>query len=369
MSRVDVESGETLLLGSGELHMEVSLATLRALSGISAITLSPPIVSFRETVRAAPEGSGGGGEAQLGKSRNKHNRVKIRAYALGADAVNGMESSATLVGACGDVEVSKMLGVPAKAVMSVGPAEPATDGTGPSCVLLDGTFGPERAQLALVRDSIVQAFEEVAGAGPLAGQRLRGIVFEVVACKAHQDGKHRSPTQVVPAAARAIKAAVMAAGPALLEPCYVASVSIQQDAAPSSSIPRASAIGGDTAASGSRRSGAEGVYDVLRRAGATGLVEDLAQGRSSSSSARIVEAVLPVRASFGLSERLRGSTGGRAALALAPGGWCPVRGDPLANAIEAAGGQNASRVLLDELRRKGGLPAELPTTEDFADKL
>lgn len=77
MSRTS--DGKTLLLGAGELHLDVSLSRLRTLAGVSArVRASPPAVPLRETV------VGTSPRAWLGKSANKHNRVYAVAEPLDA---------------------------------------------------------------------------------------------------------------------------------------------------------------------------------------------------------------------------------------------------------------------------------------------
>jgi len=52
--RQDVESGETILSGMGELHFEVTLENLRAKHGIH-VTTGAPRVAYRETIAAEAE--------------------------------------------------------------------------------------------------------------------------------------------------------------------------------------------------------------------------------------------------------------------------------------------------------------------------
>ncbi|MEM3505560.1 MAG: elongation factor EF-2, partial [Archaeoglobaceae archaeon] len=63
------ETGEHLISGMGELHLEVKVEKIRRDYGLEVIT-SPPIVVFRETVTATSP-------VVEGKSPNKHNRFYI----------------------------------------------------------------------------------------------------------------------------------------------------------------------------------------------------------------------------------------------------------------------------------------------------
>jgi elongation factor 2 len=200
------------------------------------------------------------------------------------------------------------------------------------------TSGVERQQVANVMDSLMQAFQQVTLNGPLANQRLRGILFEVLGCKIHDDRKHHSPAQVMPAAARAMRAAVLGASPSVQEPLFALQVNVP------------SAFSGKA-------------FEQLRLSGASRLSHEVCQGLDT------LQGFVPVRRSFGLTERLRGPTGGRAILHLQPGGWEEVPGDPYAPLVDAMQKPNASRVLVEQLRAKAGLAEDIPTAKSTADRL
>lgn len=67
------ESGEHIIAGAGELHLEICLKDLEEDHACIPIKKSDPVVSYRETV--AQESS----EMCLSKSPNKHNRLYMRA--------------------------------------------------------------------------------------------------------------------------------------------------------------------------------------------------------------------------------------------------------------------------------------------------
>jgi elongation factor 2 len=339
LSHVDTESGQTLLLGSGELHLEVCLSNLRELCGgdEASVTMSPPLVCFRESCCIlTAEGDG-----QMGKSANKLNRIFVRCFALGDGDVERLEDHPHDPSGSSSAKVAgELLGVAAKDVWAVGPAEPAADSRGPSCVLVNRTTGVERAQIANVQDHLTAAFQQVSLHGPLAHQRLRGVVFEVMGGKIHQDRKHYSPAQIVPAASRAMQAALLAASPTLQEPLYSLSVQVQ------------STLAGK-------------IFGELRQANAFQMAQ-----QCNDDGQDLIEGLLPVRCAFGLSERLHGLTGGRALLHLAPGGWARVQGDPYNEAPDSvAQAANNTYTLVAELRLKAGLPPELPTAKSTADRL
>merc|ERR1712139_469088 len=71
------ETGEHIIAGAGELHLEICLADLQGeYMGGAEIKVSPPVVSFRETVWASSD------HVVMSKSPNKHNRLYFQASPL-----------------------------------------------------------------------------------------------------------------------------------------------------------------------------------------------------------------------------------------------------------------------------------------------
>lgn len=350
VSHTDAESGQTLLMGSGELHMEVCLANLRELCGpgyAEQITMSPPIVCFRESCSLAWSADWKD-EGQLGKSANRLNRVYIRCSVLDPEVVDCLENQSVTSDPAAPVKLAGTLlrsTTNPKDIWAVGPVEPAADGRGPSCVLVNRTTGVERTQVANVQDSLCEAFQEVTLKGPIANQRLRGLIFEVVACKIHADRKHCSPAQVVPAASRAMRAAMLASSPTLQEPLYSLTVHVPSNVASK-------------------------VFEQLHQCGASHLSHE---GNSSGSENEpdVMMGMIPVRCALGLTEKLRGSTSGRALLHLAPGGWAQVPGDVYGEHPQVGSKlpPNCALALVEDLRRDAGLAPEIPTAKSTADSL
>merc|ERR1712036_158526 len=73
------ESGEHIIAGAGELHLEICLKDLEEDHACVPIKKSDPVVSYRETV--TEESS----QMCLSKSPNKHNRLFMKAQPLGED--------------------------------------------------------------------------------------------------------------------------------------------------------------------------------------------------------------------------------------------------------------------------------------------
>lgn len=70
------ESGEHIIAGAGELHLEICLKDLEEDHACIPIKKSDPVVSYRETVTEESD------QLCLSKSPNKHNRLFARALPM-----------------------------------------------------------------------------------------------------------------------------------------------------------------------------------------------------------------------------------------------------------------------------------------------
>jgi len=67
------ESGEHIVAGAGELHLEICLKDLEEDHACVPLKISDPVVSYRETVSEESD------RVCLSKSPNKHNRLYMKA--------------------------------------------------------------------------------------------------------------------------------------------------------------------------------------------------------------------------------------------------------------------------------------------------
>merc|ERR1712124_121957 len=79
------ESGEHVIAGCGELHVEICLKDLREEYAQCDFVMSDPVVSYRETV--SQESS----QTCLAKSPNKHNRIYLVAEPMDEELCKDME--------------------------------------------------------------------------------------------------------------------------------------------------------------------------------------------------------------------------------------------------------------------------------------
>jgi len=65
---------------------------------------------------------------------------------------------------------------------------------------------------------VIEGFEQVMDAGPLAKEPCFGIKVTLTDAKLHEDAIHRGPAQMYPAVREGLKGSMMTAGPVLFEP-------------------------------------------------------------------------------------------------------------------------------------------------------
>merc|ERR1719434_651358 len=90
------DSGEHIIAGCGELHVEICLKDLREEYAQCEFTVGDPVVSYRETVTEESN------QICLAKSPNKHNRIYMRAVPLDEELANEIEKPNTPVCAKAD---------------------------------------------------------------------------------------------------------------------------------------------------------------------------------------------------------------------------------------------------------------------------
>jgi elongation factor 2 len=206
---IDEETGEHLLHGMGELHLEIIENRIKTEKNVDVKT-SPPIVVYRETVmRKSPEVEG--------KSPNKHNVFYMTVEPL-EDAVYEAIKS----GAIDDGRIKKKDEALWNTLNSLGISNDEArqyKDIYRGCVFLEKTKGI--VQLIEVIGLIMDSFEQVVDQGPLAREHCAKLKISLVDTKLHEDAIHRGPAQVYPAVRDAIKAGMAAATPIILEPLQV----------------------------------------------------------------------------------------------------------------------------------------------------
>tara|TARA_B100000949_G_scaffold222800_1_gene224668 strand:- start:60 stop:2258 length:2199 start_codon:yes stop_codon:yes gene_type:complete len=306
----NLETGEHLMSGMGELHLEITEYRIRNEHGVK-ITTSPPIVVYRETVAMNSPGN------FEGKSPNKHNRFYITVEPLEED-IRAAIIDGTIPS--GDIKKSKEV---ARQLIDMGWIK--VHGRGVlsienSCVFIDATKGIQN--LFETRELLIDAFKEVVKRGPRAHEKMMGVKIILNDAKLHEDAIHRGPAQTIPAVRNGINGALVSAGVALLEPKQNVYITVPQEL-----------MGSVTGEMSQRRA-------------------EIA-GMETEGDMTTITAKAPVKEMFGFASEIRSATGGRAL-------W----------STEFSGYEELPRDLLDviteEIRLRKGLKPEMPRPENYA---
>jgi len=320
------ESGEHIVAGAGELHLEICLKDLEEDHAGIPLKISPPVVSYRETV------AGNSSMTALSKSPNKHNRLYVAATPLDEEVAKDIEAGK--IGPRDDFKArARILAdehgwdvTDARKIWCFGP-----DTSGAN-LLVDMTKAVQ--YLNEIKDSVVSGFQWATREGPIAEEPMRSVRFNVLDVTLHADAIHRGGGQIIPTARRVLYAATLLAQPGLLEPIYLVEIQVPEQA-----------MGG--------------IYGVLTRRRGHVFSEEQRPGTPLFN----VKAYLPVNESFGFTADLRSHTGGQAFPQSVFDHWAVLPGgSPLD--VTTKPGQ-----IVQEMRKRKGIKAEVPGIENYYDKL
>ncbi len=211
---INEQTGESLISGMGELHLEIIENRIKTEKGLDVKT-SAPIVVYRETVsKTSP--------AIEGRSPNKHNSFFISVEPLEDDVFEAIKS-----GEIPEGRVKKKSQDLANKFSrfdwdneSVRNIRDVYKGN----VFLDNTKG--EVHIGEVIDMILDAFEMVIDKGPLAREPCTKMKLSLDDIKLHEDAIHRGPAQVYPAVRESITGAMRKADACLLEPVQIHMIEI-----------------------------------------------------------------------------------------------------------------------------------------------
>jgi elongation factor 2 len=319
------ESGQHIIAGAGELHLEICLQDLEEDHACVPLKVSDPVVSYRETVSAESN------QICLAKSPNKHNRLFMKAVpmpdGLPEDIDKGevypnqdLKNRAKILSEKYGYDVTE-----ARKIWCFGPEQ-----NGPN-IVVDVTKGVQ--YLNEIKDSVVGGFQWASKEGVLADENMRGIRFDLCDVTLHSDAIHRGGSQIIPTARRVFYASVLTAEPRLLEPIYMVEIQCPE-----------AVVGG--------------IYGVLNRRRGHVFEETHIAGTPMF----VVKAYLPVNESFGFTADLRSGTGGQAFPQCVFDHWQLMQGDPLDGASKPA-------QIVKDIRTRKGLKVEIPALDNFLDKM
>lgn len=305
VTSISIETGQYLISGVGELHLEVAMNLLKRNAGNVELTASRPIVTYRETVTKQ-------GKTVHAKSPNKRNSFTIQVEPSEKETLTPPEKQRTETKQEENECLSSRRQEPQRML--------ARDDNGN--VLFDLT--EQTQNLGEARSNIIIGFQWACRRGPLCGEPLRATKAKLIEAKIDRDPVFRESAQITRAVSRAILGSCLTAGPVLLEPIYKIEVQTQpQWFGTCAKI-------------------------ISHRRGKILATED-------KGFLTIIKGYVPVAETFGLSAEMRSATSGYAFWQLTFDRW-----DRVPDAL-------AKNVIIN-LRRKRGLPEDIPKPQVFIEK-
>ena len=290
---INRETGEYLLSGMGELHVEVAVKLLKDhLSGMEIATSSPRVV-YRETATRE-------GVIATAKSPNRQNKFAAQAAPIEEALVRQIEQE----------------GKSTKSVRNILAVDEYKN------VLVDCTGKAE--ELREILDFIISGFTFACKAGPLCGEPIRCLRVNLMEIQLSENAEHRSPVEVMRGVGKAIFGSFLTTKPMLLEPVYRTVIT-----APTKLAGECSKI-------------------ISSRRGKISAFEQ--KGVFTA-----ITGYIPVAETFGLAAELRSATSGRAF-------WQSMfnRWEKVPEKLEAK--------IIKEVRKRKGLPLEIPEPERFLEE-
>ncbi len=267
--KINQETGEYLVSGLGELHLEAKVENKLKELGID-VEMSKPIVVYRETVsEKSPKVEG--------KSPNKHNKFDMIIEPLEEGVYKAMKEGDVP----SEIEIKKKniqlfkklsdLGMDydeAKSIVLIHNKN----------VFMDLTKGVQF--LNEVIEMVKDAFKNVTDEGPLAREPCTCLKVKLMDAGLHEDPVHRGPGQIIPAIRSTIKECMLRANASVLEPKQIIRIDVPSEL-----------IG-------------EVIREVENR---RGQILDMKEERGAS----MITAKMPVSDMFGFDSTLKSATSGR----------------------------------------------------------
>ncbi|MFH8086287.1 MAG: elongation factor EF-2 [Candidatus Aenigmatarchaeota archaeon] len=306
--KINQETGEYLVSGLGELHLEAKVENKLKEMGIE-VEMSKPIVVYRETIFDKSP-------TIEGKSPNKHNRFYIMVEPLEEKIYQAMKEGEIP----STVEVkTKMLDLFKKLSnlgMDYDEAKRIVVIYNKN-MFIDLTKGVQfmNEVIEMVKD----AFKEVMDDGPLAREPCTKVKVKLVDAELHEDPVHRGPGQIMPAVRYAIRQGMLKANATLLEPKQIIRIDVPTELM------------------------GEATREVENR---RGQILDMKEERGAS----VIIAKIPVSDMFGFDASLKSATSGRGFYSL------------IETVFEKLPNELREEVIKG-IRKRKGLPEEIPKPE------
>ena len=303
---INEDTGEHLISGQGELHLEVVTQRIERNQGIP-VTTGEPIVVFREAVQEASR------EVE-GISPNRHNRFYITVEPLDLDIVDAIKQGKATM----DMPELERREALQDAGLDKDTSQDVEHIHGTN-LIIDDTKGIQHLNETM--ELVLEGFEEALNDGPLAAEPVQGTLIRLHDARLHEDAIHRGPAQVIPAVRHSLHNALIDGKIKLLEPIQEVRIDVPNEH-----------MG---AASGEIQ-------------GRRGRVDDMYQ----EGDLMVVEGVAPVDEMIGFSSDIRSATEGRASWNTENAGF-QVMAD------------NLQPDQIIEIRERKGMKTEIPEAVDY----
>jgi elongation factor 2 len=305
--KMDKESGEFLLSGMGELHLEITAYRMQE-SGLK-VKLSKPIVIYRETVSKPYQG-----RSIMGKSPNKHSKLWVTIEKLSEEVIKAIkeEKISEMQTRADRQKILKELGWSTHDARNVLTLEENN-------VLVNRIKG--RQYVDEVLDHVKSGFREAIHTSPLTKEPAYGIKINLEDITVHEDPVHRGPAQILPMTWRPIWCIILLSKPKLLEPLLSFECKVPKTYVSS-------------------------VLGLVQKR--RGKILDMPADEDMIT----VKAEMPVSESFGIADELRSSTQGRAFWATQFSRWALVP-------------EQMQPEIIKQIRERRGLSAQPPKADDY----
>ncbi|MXR42480.1 elongation factor EF-2 [Halobaculum sp. WSA2] len=303
---INEDTGEHLISGQGELHLEVITQRIQKNQGIPVQT-GEPIVVYREQ----PQGSSREVE---GVSPNRHNKFYITVEPMSDDIVETIQRGEASM----DMPELERREALQEAGMDKDTSQNVEHIHGTN-VLIDDTKGIQHLNETM--ELVIEGLEEALDDGPLAAEPVQGALLRLHDARLHEDTIHRGPAQVIPAVRDAVHRSLIDGEIRLLEPIQDVRIDV-----PSEHMGNASG----------------------EIQGRRGRVDDMYQ----EGDLMVIEGIAPVEEMIGFSSDIRSATEGRASWNTENAGFRVLV-------------DNLQREKIMEIRERKGMKLELPQSIDY----
>jgi ribosome assembly protein 1 len=318
------ETGEHVIATAGEVHAERCFMDLKEWCGDVQLRISPPLLSFRETIIDS-------GKMVESRTANKLCLVKIRCTPIPFDVATQLNHDVPL----DQIHLDRVWKEECKSLWAIGPKQ-----HGSNLLINHSKMSPKlETFLSKYQKSIVSGFQLASSSGPLCAEPMMGVAFCIEEIDFHDDcddDKVSFRGQLISAVKDACFESMSTCSKRIVEAIYKCDVHVPQ-----------THVGK--------------VYPVLAKRRAKITSEDFENGTDTWT----ICCFLPVAESFGFSSELRTKTSGGASPMLVFSHWQVLDIDPswvptTQEELEEFGeigeqAPNLAKTYVDQVRRRKGL--------------